>query len=330
MLSIAYSIFFSVLMFFFLRRLLIRNFAFLGAILSIGLLITVLRRPLGPTLRTARLWALDHAGSIRRHQLPLVGVAALLAGAFFLIPVPGHRTLRVTIEPIREVALVAPEELRLKQASFVAGQSVSQGQVLAVLDADSLMHDWNASAAAARVLFVQEEAARIQGQDVEAIAARTRGQAASQQSGWVARRVERALLRAPFDGRVLTPSIKGLTGQLLLAGDTLCMVGDFSAMRASAWISELDLDDVPVGAAVRIRLRANPGEVLTGQVIVIEDLPSGSRGEPAHRMWIGLDTLPSLAMAGLTGTARIATPARTPAAHVAKWVAHFLRLDLWV
>src|SRR5206468_346917 len=131
--SIAYSIFFSTLLFILIRKFLIGHLALLGVLISLVLLYGTVRRPLGPLVRTGRLWALDHRGAIRRRQIPLVGAAALSIGAFFLLPVPGQRTLDITLEPARQAAVVVPEDLCLKSTSFAAGQRVSRGQTLAVL-----------------------------------------------------------------------------------------------------------------------------------------------------------------------------------------------------
>jgi putative peptide zinc metalloprotease protein len=329
-LSIVYSVLFGVLVFAFLRGFFIRYLHFFGALLAAGLLVLLLKRPVRPMARTARLWALDHRGAIRRVQLPLVAGAALAIAAFFLLPVPGTVTLEATLLPAREAALVAPDELRLRSLSFHSGDLVRAGQVLAVLDADSLAHSLDESAAEERALGVTRAAAYASGDAVEAVAARSAGAAEAARGYWLARRVARAELRAPFDGRVLTPESPGLIGECVAAGDTLCAVGDFSSLRATARAGELELEELRIGAPVRLRLLVRPGEVLRGRVSAIEGQGEEHRGERTHRVWFALEGGVRDARAGLTGCARVATIARAPASHLYRWIARFLRVDLWV
>ncbi len=329
-LSILYSTFFTVLMFGFIRGLLIRYFAFAGALLSLALLYAVLKRPVRPVVRTARLWALDHRGAIQRLQLPILAALVLALAAFLLLPVPGRMRLEATLEPARSVALVAPEDLRLHELRFYAGQPVRAGEPLAVLDADSLSRGLGETEARARALRLSGEAARMARDEVGAVTRRAEEAGEVGHSDMLRRRVERAVLRAPFDGRVLTEAQPWRVGEALVAGDTVCQVGDFSSVRASATVSELELDDVRVGSPLRLRLRAHPVEALSGRVGAIEARAEEHRGQRYHRVWLALDRAPEGARAGFTGRAWVETPRRAPASHLARWLARFVRVDLWI
>jgi hypothetical protein len=65
-------------------------------------------------------------------------------------------------------------------------------------------------------------------------------------------------------------------------------------------------------------------------VQVVEPLAAPGDGQRSYRVWMTLDRLPDAPRAGLTGVASVATPHRTPLAHLARWTARYLRLDLWV
>jgi hypothetical protein len=273
---------------------------------------------------------LGHRGQIRRHQLPLLAGLGLLLALVFLVPVPGRRAFRVQLEPVREAALVAPEELRLERAGWVAGQPVAEGELLAVLDADLAIAERGEAAASAGALRISGAVARRSGEAGDAVAAQAGEAAARRRSQLLERRVERAELRAPFAGRVLTAADPGLVGERFEAGDTLCMIGDFSQVRASARLWEFDLEDVRVGAPVRIRLSARPGEVLRGRVSGIQPVAEQVRSFRVYRVRVALEERPRETRAGLTGRAWIATPARPPAAHLYRFLARFVRMDLWV
>lgn len=329
-LSLAYSVFFTVFFFTLVRGLLVQSFAFVGALVAAAALAFLLWGMGDPLVETTRGWVLDHRGQIRRHQLPILAGAALLLGLLLLLPVPGRRDFRVSLEPTREAALVAPEDLRLIQAAWGAGLPVAAGQLLAVLDADLASARRGEAAADAGALRISEAAARRSGAASEAVTAHASAAAAHQRMLMNERRARRAELRAPFAGRVLTASIPGRLGELFEAGDTVCIVGDFSRVRATARIWEFDLEDVHVGAPVRMRLYSNPGKVLLGRVSGIQLAAEHYRGFRLYQVRIDLAEPPGEVRAGLTGKGWVATPARSPAAHLYRILARFLRLDLWV
>jgi putative peptide zinc metalloprotease protein len=328
--SLIFSISFTLFAFTLIRFLLVKQFEFIGALVAAGFMCFMLWGLGGQLVQTTRGWALNHRGQIRRHQLPILAAVALLLGILLLLPVPGRRAFRVTVEPVREAALVAPEELRLKQAAWRAGQPVAEGELLAVLDSDLAAAQRDEASADAGALRISGAAARHSGAANDAVIAEAGAEAARQRSRLLERRVRRAELRAPFAGRVLTASTPGREGELFEAGDTVCVVGDFSRVRATARLWEFDLEDVHVGATARIRLFSRPGDVLVGRVAAIQPAAELLRGFRLYRVRITLDGQPGDARAGFTGKAWIATPARTPAAHLVRILTRFVRLDLWV
>src|SRR5204863_8415648 len=95
-------------------------------------------KPLGPLVRTVRLWALERGGTTGGRRRAGMALAGALLAAVLFVPIPDWRAFDATLEPARVVALTAPEELRLADASFHAGDAVGAGDVVAVLNADSL------------------------------------------------------------------------------------------------------------------------------------------------------------------------------------------------
>jgi putative peptide zinc metalloprotease protein len=327
--SIVYSVSFGLVVFAFMRNQLIHLFAFAGALLASLMLFIVLRRLTTPMLLAARGWALDHRGLIRRHQLPIVAAVALALGAFLLLPVPGRRAFEVAIEPSRQTAVVAAEPMRLERAAWRAGMAVEPGTVLAVLDAGEEAARHRESLAEAASLRIQGAGARRSGDARAAVVARSGAVAADRQAELLLRRVRRAELRAPHGGRVLTQAPLGAEGHRLEAGDTLCVIADFSSVRATARLWEFDLEDIEIGSPVRLRLRSRATETLRGRVAAIQPAVRGA-GRRTCEVRISLDRGPRESRAGLTGRAWIATPARPPAAHLTRMLARFVRLDLWV
>jgi multidrug resistance efflux pump len=234
------------------------------------------------------------------------------------------------LEPARQEALLAPEDLTLASTRFSAGQRVAAGEPLAVLDADSMRTGAGEAVARAGAWRMEGARARLVGSPVEAADALTQAASEEQALALVNRRVERAVLRAPFAGRVMSPSLRGLEGRMVEAGDTVCVVGDFSRVRASVVVTDSDLEDVVTGSPVRLRMRADPGQALRGHIEAIEPLPVALDQPRRYRVWMALDQAPPDARAGLTAQAWVRTPPRTPASHLKQAVLRFVRLDLWV
>jgi hypothetical protein len=129
---------------------------------------------------------------------------------------------------------------------------------------------------------------------------------------------------------VLTPQNPERIGERFERGDTLCMVGDFSALRAEMRVTEMDLDEVTIGAPVHMRLRSAPSRSLRGRVTAIEPASGTTLEGREYRVWVALTDAPDEPRAGLTGRAWVATPTRSPASHLFRWLTRFVRADLWV
>jgi len=142
-------------------------------------------------------------------------------------------------------------------------------------------------------------------------------------------RAAQAVLRAPFDGRVLTLSQRDRLGERIAAGETLCVVGDMRTLRASFSLPEQDVVDMRAGAPARARLVATPSAVLRGQVAQVEWQPTETRGGPQYRVWLQLSGRDNV-KAGETAIARISTPPRSAAGHFVRWLTRWLRTDLLV
>jgi len=76
--------------------------------------------------------------------------------------------------------------------------------------------------------------------------------------------VEEAVVRAPFDGRVLKTFRE--SGESVTPGAPLLAIGDLSAFKVRSEVDELDVSRVRTGARAWIRPDSLPGRVLEGTV----------------------------------------------------------------
>jgi HlyD family secretion protein len=118
---------------------------------------------------------------------------------------------------------------------------------------------------AAQILRSAQAKVRNQEQGIAAANARILAQKAvlSQQQ----ERRSYALLTAPVSGTVLARSTE--LGNLVQVGGELLRLGDFSQVKVTVQVSELDLATVRLGGSAKVRLDAFPKEAFTGQVTQI-------------------------------------------------------------
>jgi hypothetical protein len=90
------------------------------------------------------------------------------------------------------------------------------------------------------------------------------------------------------------------------------------------------MDGLELGSHASIRLRSQAGRVLEGWISEIQPAAEVVGAQREYRVRITLAGTPGEIRPGLTGRAWITTPARSPAAHLTRALARFVRLDLWV
>jgi HlyD family secretion protein len=125
---------------------------------------------------------------------------------------------------------------------------------------------------AAQVLRSAQAKVRVQQQGVDVANSRIVAQQAvvdqqRQRRGY-------AMVMSPLSGVVLTRSTE--PGNLVRVGDELLRLGDFSQAKVTIQVSELDLSNVRLGGAVKVKLDAFPQEEFSGRVTQISPVANST------------------------------------------------------
>jgi HlyD family secretion protein len=159
---------------------------------------------------------------------------------------------------------VEQTRLQLQQAEFDAARYSSLAKAGAISQQQAQQSQTQARTAV-QVLRSAQAKVRVQQQSIAVATSRITAQQAvvnqqQQKRGY-------AMVMSPISGVVLTRSTE--QGNLVQVGNELLRLGDFSQAKVTVQVSELDLTNVRLGGAVKVRLDAFPTEQFAGKVTQI-------------------------------------------------------------
>ena len=192
--------------------------------------------------------------------------AALVVSLLILIPWKFRIQTNATVIPANQRTVSAEVSGVVESVPVREGQQVQVGEVLATLDdSDSrlLLEGALSNMAVARRQLEDAEARH----DWTAV-----GQAQlsmdqhKAEADLYREKVEKAQLRSPISGVIVTPKVEEKTGRFLKTGDAFCEVVDEDRMAVEMNVPETDVEWVHPGARVALKLNALPTQTLLGSV----------------------------------------------------------------
>ena len=201
-------------------------------------------------------------------------IALAVAGALFLIlcPLPMRVSGDATVASARTAQVQTGVDGVVKNVNIREGDYVRQGAPLAGLE------DWNyrSDLAAAQAKYAE--------------ATETMNRALAQNDGTVAgverlhvdyfkaelararERLDRTIIRAPFDGVVTTTQVQNSVGRRLMHGDTFAEIIDTSHVTVDVAVPEDDVTLLRSGEHASIKLETFPLRTFQGDVTVVSPL----------------------------------------------------------
>lgn len=261
-------------------------------------------------------------------------VAGVLAAAGLLFGLFGRLPYRVTAPSLLRsdhvAYITAPFDAFLYATTTEPGDVVNAGQTLFSLDTRDLLLE--ESAARANLVRHEREAERARAADAlgemriaEALAEQARAQL--EQTRW---RLSRAEAKAPFAGSVIEGDLKRRLGAPVRAGDVLLQVARLDTLFFDVQVAERDINQVTVGARVRVAFASQPD---TRFAAIVERIEPAARSTPQGAIFVVrcrvTDERALWWRPGMGGVAKIDAGWRMPLWIVTHRTVEWLRMRFW-
>ncbi len=292
-------------------------------------------------LRRARRGVLTHAGDalrgaarccLRREHFGskvLIG-AAVLGGLWFCLGnMPYEIRVPCSVQPARAWHAAAPFEAALLEVHVRDGDNVRAGELLCTLDAREL--ELQRTAANAEVQLRRQQA-------LQALAAEQRAEAQLAQAAermLAARialldaRIERAQLRAPFDGVVIAEKLAERVGNLLRQGEPILQVAPRDAWTLELELDQRHLNDIGTGLSGRFAAHARPDQPQPLTLTRLRPERAVREGRGVYLAEASLSGELSWLRPGMEGVAKVQIGPRRIAWVSLHRLVDFVRLNLW-
>jgi RND family efflux transporter MFP subunit len=219
-------------------------------------------------------------------------------------PLPMRLTGEAMVAAQHMVTIAAPVDGNVTAVFAQEGQRVAAGQVLASMN--DLQWRMDLSSAEARynsaVLTMQADLARGAAQ---AGADRAQVEYLRAEANRARDRIDRAQLRSPITGIVMTPSLQNAAGEHLDAGSTFAQVLDLSSAVVDIAIPQSDAALLGSGQTASIKLDSYPQRSWHGSVAVISPQAQAGDGVRTFAARVPLTNDDATLRAGMTGRAKI-------------------------
>lgn len=266
-----------------------------------------------------------------RHAVLKASTIVLTAGVLLMTVVRGDYRVGApaVLEGAVERVVTAP------YAGYVSSASARPGDVVVAGDEMARLEDRDLRLDLARLV---SQRAQIERQYLEAMAQRERAGAqifkaqiaqSDAQIELLNERVERSVIRAPFDGTVVSGDLTRSIGEPVERGKTLFKVAPLGGYRVALSVDERDVTDLREGQRGQLVLAPRPDLYLPIEVERITPVASAEEGVNVFRVEARLlESQPDL-RPGMTGTGKIHVGERRLLWIWTHRFADWLRVFLW-
>lgn len=285
-------------------------------------------RSIAGTLRDSlrRRWNSLRESGKARWVVAGSAVAALMI-AFF--PVEHRVVATASVESSDQQLLVAPQAGYVNSASRRAGDTVKAGEVIATLDNRDLIIERNKW---------QGELNKLETSYAQALGTRNRAevgllQAKKQQIkaelSLLDQKLDRSVLKAPFDGILVSGDLNQSLGAPVDAGETLFEIASMESYRLILEIDEHDVAGITAQQNGKLRISALPGRTYETTIKSVIPVAVTRNKNSVFRVEATLDETSDVLRPGMRGVARIETGRKSLLWIWSHKILNRLRLWLW-
>jgi RND family efflux transporter MFP subunit len=257
-----------------------------------------------------------------------VMAAAVLAAAVLAMPLPYKIKCDCQVQPFTRRFVVAPFEGRLEKSLVKQGEVVTQGQILARMDAREMRWELAGLVAERSRAAKQRDAAMATQKVADAQAAKLEMERLDLKIQLLEHRAENLEVRSPIDGIVISGDLERAEGAPLTVGQTLFEVAPLDQMVVELAVPEDDISYVREELDVAVRLDAYPGRTWTAPITKIHPRAEIRQSQNSFIAELHLDNSDEVLRPGMNGRAKIVGPRRALAWNLfhkaADWLARKL------
>ncbi len=150
-----------------------------------------------------------------------------------------------------------------------------------------------------------------------------------QERGLYAAKLDRTVLRMPFDGNILTLHLKDRTNSYLDKGAPFASVENTGIVTAEIEVPESDVQYLTVGSTVRLRPVAYFNRGFEGKVTLIDRNVTAQSFGSVVKVIATIDNHDGLLKTGMTGEAKIASETMPLWKAFSQALSRFARIEVW-
>ncbi|MDO3721352.1 efflux RND transporter periplasmic adaptor subunit [Marinobacter sp. chi1] len=239
-------------------------------------------------------------------RLKVVMLTALvLFGALSLVDGTYEMTSPASIEGAVRQVLVSPQDGYVKSAGVRAGDVVTEGQSIALLDDRDLQLERQKWQSEYNKLQTEYQEALAESERVTLSVLRAQLDQVNAEIQLVEERIKRTQLRAPFDGVVVTGDLSQSVGAPVETGEVLYEVAPLESYRVVLEVDERDMAGVEKGKTGRLIISALPETTFDLVIDQVVPVAVSSDSRNFFRVEASLEQPAPMLRPGMRGVAKV-------------------------
>ncbi|MFN0159647.1 MAG: efflux RND transporter periplasmic adaptor subunit [Burkholderiales bacterium] len=223
----------------------------------------------------------------------------------------------------------APADGYLQRANVRAGDSVRQGQVLAELAGEDLQLEQQRRQSELHQHESAFKGAMARADRAQMVIHQAKAAEAQALLGLIDGQLQRAQIRAPFDGVVIKGDLTHNLGAPVQRGEVLLTISPADGFRLVVEVDEADIGAIAPGQAGRLMLAANPDRSLELRVVRVIPFATAADGRNYFEVEATLETQGASLRPGMRGVAKLDAGSRSLLWILTHRALAWMRMSIW-